>query len=283
VVSGTPRLGQLSTRLAVLGSPISHSRSPALHRAAYTALSLDWRYDAIDVDEESLSGFLAGLDESWRGLSLTMPLKRRIVPALSSIDPLVSLTGVANTVLFDGATSIGFNTDVVGIVRAFSNRGIDFLDSVHILGAGATAASALVAASELGATRAIVSARSLDRIAPLVVLGENVGVTVTAGELATAASASLVPSAVINTLPGGTASGADFPSEVRERSALFEVAYDPWPSELSAAWAAPVIDGLDMLVEQALVQVRIFVNGHPDLPLTAEPGVRDAMRRAVAR
>ena len=71
-------------RCAVVGSPITHSLSPALHRAAYAELGLDWTYDHVEVDSAGLEEFVAGLDESWRGLSLTMPLKRTVVPLLDT-------------------------------------------------------------------------------------------------------------------------------------------------------------------------------------------------------
>ena len=88
-------------RCAVLGDPIEHSLSPALHRAAYVALGLDWTYDAVRVPSGGLADFLAGLDEEWRGLSLTMPLKREAMPLLTSRDSWADLAGAANTVLLD--------------------------------------------------------------------------------------------------------------------------------------------------------------------------------------
>ena len=82
------------SRAAVLGSPIAHSLSPSLHRAAYAALGLDdWRYDAVEVDEAGMAGFLAGLDASWRGLSLTMPLKRVVRPLLVAESDLAREVG----------------------------------------------------------------------------------------------------------------------------------------------------------------------------------------------
>jgi shikimate dehydrogenase len=72
------------TRLAVLGSPIAHSQSPALHTAAYAALGLDWQYDAVEVTGATLANFVASRDASWRGLSLTMPLKRDVLPLLQA-------------------------------------------------------------------------------------------------------------------------------------------------------------------------------------------------------
>ena len=74
---------EATTRCAVLGSPIAHSLSPVLHRAAYAELGLDWSYEAAEVTEAGLPSFLDRLDASWRGLSLTMPLKRAVVPVLA--------------------------------------------------------------------------------------------------------------------------------------------------------------------------------------------------------
>ena len=104
-------------RAAVLGSPIAHSLSPALHRAAYAALGLDWQYDAVEVASGGLAGFLAGLDPEWRGLSLTMPLKQEVLPLLSERTRLVEITGAANTVVIEDGAFIGSRAIVVEGVR----------------------------------------------------------------------------------------------------------------------------------------------------------------------
>ena len=114
----------MTTRLAVLGSPITHSKSPLLHAAAYAELGLDWQYDAIEVTGDTLAEFVSSRGPEWRGLSLTMPLKRDVLPLLDSRDDAVELTGVANTLLF-GAARRGFNTDVYGITEAFRANGVD--------------------------------------------------------------------------------------------------------------------------------------------------------------
>lgn len=116
-------IAPVGRRAAVLGHPIAHSLSPVLHRAAYRALGLDsWSYDAVDVTEDGLPGFVAGLGDDWAGLSLTMPLKQTVLPLLDHVEPLAQVVGAVNTVLVQGSgsarTLVGANTDVHGIVAA---------------------------------------------------------------------------------------------------------------------------------------------------------------------
>ena len=274
-------------RLAVLGSPIAHSKSPALHRAAYRVLGLDWHYEAFEVVPAGLKDFIRSCGVQWRGLSLTMPLKHDVMPLLDFRDPVAVLSGGANTVLFrrggDGTTLHGFNTDVFGIVEAFRHAGVARLSTVRMLGAGATAASALVAVAQLGADRVLVSARSEGKFVALVEIGRQIGVKVHAARPDTAES-DIVPDAVISTLPGGADHPYRFDAPTRASSVLFDVAYDPWPSPLAASWLeadGQVIPGIEMLVNQALMQVRIFVGGGVDRILPREEAVRAAMRESV--
>src|SRR5689334_15730684 len=109
---------------AILGHPIGRALSPVLHRAAYAALGLDWTYSAIDCDEDLLPGFLRGLDDSWAGLSLTMPLKRVAVPLLDRASALAAAVGAVNTVTVTDGLLIGENTDIVGMVAALAEAGI---------------------------------------------------------------------------------------------------------------------------------------------------------------
>ncbi len=264
------------SRLAVLGSPISHSKSPSIHRAAYEVLGLDWTYEAIEVTGTSLPEFVRSRVATWRGLSLTMPLKRDIIPMLGWRAPLVDLVGGANTVLFTDEGLRGFNTDVYGVERSFREAGVDSLATVHVLGAGATAASVIAGVARLGASRVVVSARTPEKAAPLVTLGESLGVHVAVAGL----SEFPLADAVVSTLPGGSYDLV-FPSELREASVLFDVAYDPWPSELAQQWSGRVISGLELLINQAVGQVRIFVGGDPDVALPNEDAVVAAMRSSV--
>jgi shikimate dehydrogenase len=269
------------TRLAVLGSPIAHSLSPVLHRAAFGVLGLDWSYEAIEAVGADLPRLF---DDEFHGLSLTMPLKRDVLPLLDDVDETAILTGAVNTVLFDDGRR-GFNTDVAGIVRAFARSNIDSVDSVHVLGSGATAASVIAAVQSLGAESVTVFARTPANADPLVQLGEALGLPVLVRAL-DESTAAIAPDLIANTLPGTAEHGLSFPEAVRGESVLFEVAYSPWPSALAQDWFAvggTVVDGLDMLIEQALVQERIFVGGSPTVALPDEERVLAAMRAAVSR
>ena len=153
-------------RAAVLGSPIAHSRSPLLHRAAYAALGLDWTYDAIEVTPAGLEDFLATCEApEWVGLSLTMPLKSDVIPLLDGMSDLGRTVGAINTVVLDGTTRLGHNTDVGGMVHALEECSQRVLapTSGAIIGGGATARSALAALAQMGVRHADVVVRSPER------------------------------------------------------------------------------------------------------------------------
>jgi shikimate dehydrogenase len=272
-----------AARLAVLGSPIAHSRSPVLHRAAYEVLGLDWSYEAVDVGRNQLAEFVRSRDDSWRGLSLTMPLKLEILPLLQHVSELARETGSANTVLFDGHGLRGFNTDVYGLEQGFLRHGRTSLRSVLILGGGATAASGLVASARLGARTVFVGVRSPEKARGLVDIGRAQGVEVQVRSLDDLLQVDEALDAVISTLPNGAGVEVALDPDTVRAAALFDVAYSPWPTPLVESWQGEsVIGGLEMLVLQALAQVRIFVAGDPDAPLERDDEVLGAMFAAVS-
>jgi shikimate dehydrogenase len=244
----------------VLGSPIAHSLSPALHRAAYAALGLDWTYDRFEVDEDGLSGFVADLDDRWRGLSLTMPLKVAAL-ALGEVDPLAALVGAANTLVLTEGRARLHNTDVGGLVWALQQAGVQEVPRVTVLAAGATARSSLVSAARLGAETVTVVARDPAKVAPLVTLGAELGVVVSALPW----SEPLPPAdAVISTAVAGAADGLAR-AAAASAPVVFDAVYDPWPTRLAEAATAAgctVVNGLDLLVGQALLQVELMT-GRP--------------------
>jgi shikimate dehydrogenase len=263
-------------RAAVLGHPISHSLSPVLHRAAYAALGLDWAYEAVDVTSGQLPEFLAGMDESWAGLSLTMPLKQTVLSLLASQSQTVAETGGANTVLVTPAGFAGHNTDVYGIVTALRRHpGFTPPRTVAIIGAGATAASALVAARQLGPRAVRVCARRPEAAADLVARAAPPGASVSAVPWERVADA-FSADTVVCTLPGDAAealTGA-IPASA---GLLLDVSYHPWPTTLAAAWqraGGAVVAGHRMLLWQAARQVELMT-GHP-APVSAMAEALDA-------
>ncbi|MBP2580876.1 shikimate dehydrogenase [Streptomyces sp. PvR006] len=271
----------LSRRAAVLGSPIAHSLSPVLHRAAYAALGLDdWSYERFEVDEAGLPGFVRELDASWAGLSLTMPLKRAVIPLLDGIsDTAASVEAVNTVVLREDGRRVGDNTDIPGMLAALRERGVEKVESAAVLGAGATASSALAALARICDGPVTAYVRSEARAEEMRGWGERLGVEVRTAAWDDAAEAFASP-LVIATTPAGTtnALAGAVPDAV---GTLFDVLYDPWPTALAAAWSdrgGKVVGGLDLLVHQAVLQVE-QMTGVPRAPLAA---MRAAGEQALA-
>jgi shikimate dehydrogenase len=244
-------------RAAVLGHPIAHSLSPVLHRAAYAALGLDWTYDRADVTGTTLAAFLDSLDASWVGLSLTMPLKRDVLPLLDEIDDVARATGAVNTVLLDGGRR-GTNTDVAGLAVALDERGAGRGRSV-VLGAGATARSAVAALARRGTTGITAYARRPEAAADLVGTAEAVGVALQVRPWSEAGDG-LAADVVVSTVVAG-ASDVLARAVPESPGTLLDVVYDPWPTALAVAWSdrgGAVASGLDLLLHQAVRQVRLM-------------------------
>lgn len=261
-------------RAAVLGSPIAHSLSPVLHRAAYAVLGLDWGYDAVECDAAALPATLDRLAPTYAGASLTMPLKLAVLPLLDVLDPVAEQVGAVNTVLFTDRGRIGHNTDVAGVRAALDELGVPVAGrQVTVLGAGGAARAVLAGLAQLGAGTVTVAARRPDAAVPLVALGGRLGLTVApAGWPATAAD--LAGShVVVSTVPapaGGPLAATGWPG----RTGLFDVGYAPWPTPLAraaTAAGAPVVGGLVMLVAQAAAAVTL---------MTGRSAPLAAMRRA---
>ncbi|MGC5003083.1 shikimate dehydrogenase [Streptomyces sp. DT203] len=267
-------------RAAVLGSPIAHSLSPVLHRAAYAELGLDhWSYDRFDVDEAGLPGFMEGLDDSWVGLSLTMPLKRAIIPLLDEISGTAASVEAVNTVVFtEDGRRVGDNTDIPGMIAALRERGVEKVESAAVLGAGATASSAIAALAEVCTGPVTVYVRSRQRGDEMHTWGERLGVDVRIADWATAAQALSAPLVVSTTPAGSTDALARFVPD--SPGTLFDVLYEPWPTAIAAAWSAHrgrVVGGLDLLVHQAVFQVE-RMTGISSVPLAR---MRTAGERAL--
>ena len=261
-----------TTRCAVLGRPIGHSLSPVLHRAAYDALGLSWTYEAIEMGEEGLPDFLAGLDTSWRGLSLTMPLKRPVLQLLDSVSPIAEAAGAVNTVLLGDGLRIGDNTDVPGAAAAIRERYDGRVRSAVVVGGGATAASVALALGELGCWVVTLLVRDAERATDTVQrVTHHEGPLLVVGSLE---GEPLEADIVVSTIP----TEAQTPGLVDRLAGIpvvFDVVYGTWPTPLarSAGPGRTLVSGLDMLVHQAALQVALMT-GLREIPI-------DAMRAAA--
>ncbi|MEO7196161.1 MAG: shikimate dehydrogenase [Pseudonocardiaceae bacterium] len=261
-------------RAGVLGSPIRHSLSPTLHRAAYAALELTgWRYDAVDCAETALAGFLEQLGPEWAGLSLTMPLKRVALTVADEISPLASAVGAANTLVLGqpGGRRRAENTDVAGILAALREAGLARVDAAVLLGAGGTAQAALAALRELGERAPKVFVRNLAATTGLRAAAERLGVQpVISGGLPDVALPET--DVVISTLPPGAADALSS-WHWATRPVVLDVVYAPWPTALAVSAIAAgcrTVSGLAVLLHQAVAQVELMT-GHraPIAPMRA--------------
>jgi shikimate dehydrogenase len=265
-------------KAAVLGKPIAHSLSPALHRAAYRELGLDdWTYDLVECDEAGLAGYVESRDREWAGLSLTMPLKAAVLPLLDHADHMAAATGGANTVVFRPEGRYGYNTDVQGIVDALTEAGVPAPGAVTILGAGATACSALAAVGELGAPGADVILRDPARAGAVLATAGKLGLKVRLRPFDDQQQGdAVVPDLLISTVPAG-ATNLFSERTLFARTppmAVMDVVYDPWPTPLALAAAAAgaiVASGFALLLHQAAAQFEL---------MTGKPAPLEAMRAA---
>lgn len=264
----------LTPRAAVLGSPVAHSLSPVLHRAAYAETGLTgWSYEAIECGEAQLAGFVAGLGPEWAGLSLTMPLKEAAPAVADAVAPLPAAIGAANTLVrLPGGGWRAENTDVTGMVEVVADAPADPL---VVLGAGGTARAALGAAMRLGLAQVTVVARRAEALAQLDPVAAELGLALVHRRWPEAATALGEARLAVSTVPKGAADELADRVSWRPDATLLDALYDPWPTPLARAAAGAgcrVRSGLELLLAQAVGQFELF---------TGVPAPVAAMRAAL--
>jgi len=273
---------------AVLGSPITHSKSPKIHLAAYRELSLNWSYERFDLDEDGFRSFIS-TPHGLTGVSLTMPLKEIAYEfALANggtVDQNSRILKVSNTLLLSDGSVQAFNTDVFGVQQSIIDAELAAPSTLAILGSGATSRSMLLglfsSLEHLGSIS--IFARNRDSAASLIELAKEFeGRFDDIQWLPLEAAADFGGADLTcNTLPASVAQEVEVDVPI-QGGRFFDVAYNPWPSRLSLRWQeSDRISGLEMLLWQALAQIRIFVNGDAELPLPSEGHVFAAMRAAA--
>jgi shikimate dehydrogenase len=157
LISGTTRL------LALIGHPVEHSLSPRMHNAAFAADGLDFVYVCLDVDPDDLPAAVKGAAAlKLRGFNITMPHKRAMISLLDELDEGARVSGAVNTVVIEGSTLRGYNTDGGGMVMACLEAGIELSGQrVLLLGAGGTAAAIAVAFGDAGIRELHIANRSV--------------------------------------------------------------------------------------------------------------------------
>ena len=249
----------MTSNFAVLGSPIAHSMSPALHRAAFAAAGIEASYEAHEL-AGGLSGLVSTLGPSWQGLSLTMPLKEEALDVAEQLHPLAISTRAANTLIRVSDAWLGYNTDVMGLQQAVAHH---TFQTVSILGNGATARSAAVAFED---NEVFVWARNSDRA---------MAITESYGGRVSSLDDALRCDLVVSTLPAGALNPL---LKTTYPGVLLDVAY---ANKDSSSHFTSFISGLEMLLWQAVGQQRLFRTGQFESALDDEVAVVAAMRSAL--
>ncbi len=244
-------------KAAVLGSPIDHSLSPLLHQLAYRELGISGEYSKLEVPSGELSTFLASLDDSWTGFSLTMPLKEEIVDCVNNVSPLSKKIRSANTLYRTSGEWNATTTDVSGFIDSLQSHGVEISGNVVIIGAGATARAA-AAACDASASHITIMARSSRGADEIFKSVDSTEMNfVSWGDEESIQAAQLI----ISTTPEGATDSLIQIFPTKPDGIFFDVLYKPWPTQALATWQAKkgqVIDGLDLLIHQAISQVEIF-------------------------
>jgi shikimate dehydrogenase len=265
----------------VIGHPVRHSLSPAIHNAAYRALGLDWLFCAFDVPAGRAPEAVAGVRAlGLEGLSVTMPHKADVIPALDRLTPVATALGAVNTIARSGEELLGDNTDGGGFLDTLRiDEGFDPGGSrCLVLGAGGAARAVVLALAGAGAREVVVVNRTPEHAVAAAGLAPDVARTGQAGE---AGSADLV----VNATPLGMAGDESLPLDpalLRPGQLVIDLVYHPAVTplvEAARARGAAAANGLGMLIHQAAHAIRLWTGEDPPTEVMSAAALSALTRR----
>jgi shikimate dehydrogenase len=268
-------IGGKTRLLALIGQPVGHSLSPAMHNAAFAADGLDFVYVCLDVDPEDLPAAVRGAAAlKLRGFNVTMPHKRAMVPLVDELDEGARVVGAVNTVVIEGDALRGYNTDGGGMVMACEEAGIELPGRrVLLLGAGGAAAAIALALGNAGIGELHIANRSAEHGARLRERLREAGVKrVEAHALDALEDVLRASEVVVNTTPLGMKEGDPLPVPARfveEGRAFCDAVYRPGAEtplvRLARERGARVAAGDRMLLYQGVLAQRLWTGREPNV------------------
>lgn len=257
----------------IIGDPIDHSLSPAIHNAAFTTLGLNCSYIAFRVQEDQLKNSMESLRAiNIGGFNVTMPHKVMVLNYVDRRDEIVKMVGAANTVNNDHGKFYAYNTDVIGFIEPLHQRKVDFNGyEVLILGSGGAArAVAIALTQEKGISKINIFNRNIDRSTNLANVINKLGTrahTISQNDLQNIAFRSNL---IINTTPLGMNNEQSLikTSSLSKESIVYEIVYKPIETKLienAKTAGAQVIYGYEMLLEQAIASFKIWFRINPPI------------------
>src|SRR5687768_10538564 len=261
--------------LALVGQPVGHSLSPAMHNAAFVAEGLDFVYVCLDVDPDELPAAVRGLEAlKFRGFNVTMPHKRAMIQLVDELDEGARISGAVNTVVIEASKTRGYNTDGGGMVMACAEGGIGLSGkNVLLLGSGGTAAAIAVAFYEAGISELHIANRSIEHATRLRDKLNRIGMKKLSVHPLEAPELRL-PDAdvVVNATPLGMKVDDPMPlppEYVRKDRALCDVVYLPGEEtplvRLARERGARVVAGGRMLLYQGVLAQKLWTGRDPNV------------------
>jgi shikimate dehydrogenase len=259
----------------IMGHPVGHSRSPAMHNRAFAALGIDAIYVPFAVTPDRLEQAVRGIRAlDLQGMNVTLPFKSAIMPLLDVVDPIAQAIGAVNTVFRDGARLCGTNTDAAGFTRSLEEAGVVLAGTrAVVLGAGGAARACVIGLARSGVRTISIVSRKLEaasalvtQLAPVVQLTQLAACAWQPAALASAlATTDLLVQATSATLGGGPTADAfarTLPLDLLPSQAVVvDIVYHPLDTSVLCAARTSgrrTVDGLGMLLHQAALSFELW-------------------------